>query len=601
MIFDKTEYLLYTNKLKNNEYSKSELILLVKCIKDRSLSTSDATLNLSEILLNKLYTLQKEIKVLNYALRIRYVAFMLKFNDRLRSYQELFNIQDVYITYLKSIPNNTVTKQLIEAVEFLIYTIDEILINRRDTWDDVLRLWSRGIVMTYPDYIENPFVWRTSAITKDKSVHFKEEFIEDLTLPVYQNYKPFMNKFKTGETIVSFKSSRGNIVVVPSPQSGKDYSNIKSFIDTAPVKVQQQFWKKVADIINNELKTVDKLWLSTYDHGVNYFHLRISYTDKLAKDDVKTSHPTEKKKVVLPRYSLDPRFTPYQVRSATVVFPSAIRIPPSSHTRLIDIINHKDIDWKSLSGNPAAIRMLEVNIDKVNWTSLSANPAAVHILNKNLKNVDWYEVSANPRAVPLLKKHFANISWGQLNKNKLAVRILTKNSKHINLHLLSSNECAIHILQKNLDRVDWRALSANPNAISILEKNLNKVDWSALSGNPNAVHILEKKENFKNIDWYELSRNPSAMRILEKNIHRVNWDGLSQNTNSKAIAMMLDDDLNNVNWNWLSGNPNAIGILMQYPYNIDTYMLSSNPGLFNFKPSRHTIDNFIKLEKGRSY
>jgi hypothetical protein len=49
-----------------------------------------------------------------------------------------------------------------------------------------------------------------------------------------------------------------------------------------------------------------------------------------------------------------------------------------------------------LSGNPAAISILEKNIDKVNWVKLSINPGAIDILEKNQDKIDWVQLSQNP-------------------------------------------------------------------------------------------------------------------------------------------------------------------------------------------------------------
>ena len=49
-----------------------------------------------------------------------------------------------------------------------------------------------------------------------------------------------------------------------------------------------------------------------------------------------------------------------------------------------------------LSGNPAAISILEKNIDKVVWIRLSANPEAIHILEKNQDKIEWASLSQNP-------------------------------------------------------------------------------------------------------------------------------------------------------------------------------------------------------------
>ena len=48
----------------------------------------------------------------------------------------------------------------------------------------------------------------------------------------------------------------------------------------------------------------------------------------------------------------------------------------------------KELSWVGLSQNPAAIHLLEENLDKVSWSSLSRNPAAIHILEQNLDKVN---------------------------------------------------------------------------------------------------------------------------------------------------------------------------------------------------------------------
>ena len=55
-----------------------------------------------------------------------------------------------------------------------------------------------------------------------------------------------------------------------------------------------------------------------------------------------------------------------------------------------------DTCWKYLSANPAAIELLETNIDKIFWINLSRNPAAIHLLEANQHKIDWYNFSKNP-------------------------------------------------------------------------------------------------------------------------------------------------------------------------------------------------------------
>ena len=55
-----------------------------------------------------------------------------------------------------------------------------------------------------------------------------------------------------------------------------------------------------------------------------------------------------------------------------------------------------DCCWYHLSENPAAINILEENIEKVCWTTLSANSKAIHLLEKCPDKIDWSLLSSNP-------------------------------------------------------------------------------------------------------------------------------------------------------------------------------------------------------------
>ena len=52
--------------------------------------------------------------------------------------------------------------------------------------------------------------------------------------------------------------------------------------------------------------------------------------------------------------------------------------------KLRDWIPFEKLDWERLSINPAAINLLENNLDKVNWYNLEANPAAIHLIKVNI-------------------------------------------------------------------------------------------------------------------------------------------------------------------------------------------------------------------------
>jgi hypothetical protein len=109
-------------------------------------------------------------------------------------------------------------------------------------------------------------------------------------------------------------------------------------------------------------------------------------------------------------------------------------------TKLLDWIPMDNIDW-NLSLNPAAIHLLEKNLNKIiNRKYLSSNPAAIHILEKNPDKIYWDMLSKNPAAIHLLEKNPYKIYWG----------------------MLSLNPAAIHLLEKNLGKINWSCLSLNP-------------------------------------------------------------------------------------------------------------------------------------------
>ena len=82
-------------------------------------------------------------------------------------------------------------------------------------------------------------------------------------------------------------------------------------------------------------------------------------------------------------------------------------------------IQDKYIDWVYLSENPAAIHLLEPNLDKVSWDLLSQNPAAIHLLEANPEKIVWYNLSQNPApgAIKLLAANPEKIDWYNLSRN----------------------------------------------------------------------------------------------------------------------------------------------------------------------------------------
>ena len=71
--------------------------------------------------------------------------------------------------------------------------------------------------------------------------------------------------------------------------------------------------------------------------------------------------------------------------------------------------NPDQIDWESLSSNPAAIQILEDNPHLIEWSALSSNPAAIHLLEANPDQIDWFILNENPAAIDLLEANLDKI------------------------------------------------------------------------------------------------------------------------------------------------------------------------------------------------
>jgi hypothetical protein len=92
--------------------------------------------------------------------------------------------------------------------------------------------------------------------------------------------------------------------------------------------------------------------------------------------------------------------------------------------------------------------------------------------------IDWKWLSGNLNAIKILEK----------NPDAALIDLHSKSIKRPQSHII---EFTKQILL-GADKINKYMLSRNPNGISILEKNLNKIYWIWLSENSNAIHLLEK-------------------------------------------------------------------------------------------------------------
>jgi hypothetical protein len=276
--------------------------------------------------------------------------------------------------------------------------------------------------------------------------------------------------------------------------------------------------------------------------------------------------------------------------------------------KLIDGIPEYKLFGSSISKNPNALYYLIDNGLPINyfWLSYNTNPIAMGLLEEEMKvnpavHLDWKALSRNPEAMKILKANRDKISWGflSLNTNPKAMKLLEEeikvNPAHINFESLAENERpeAMKIIEDNLliensiyttnwNRF-WEILSRNPKAIKILRANRKKIDWCSLCGNQSteAIKLLEEEMATKPdiINWIILSGNPNerAFAILEANPKKINLRRLSSNTNPKAIEllekrMVFENNLSEatydsistsdkIDWNLVSKNINAIELL----------------------------------------
>jgi len=207
--------------------------------------------------------------------------------------------------------------------------------------------------------------------------------------------------------------------------------------------------------------------------------------------------------------------------------------------------NLDKVDWSYLSMNPEAVDMLERHQDKIDWNELSGNPnpKAIQLLENYVKNHPerpeysrevWDILSGNPAAIHILEANPSKIDWHWFSENPKGIRLIEENLDKVNWFELSMNPEAIRIMEKNLDKVRWTTAvwNRNPEIIRFLEQHLDKINlenWSDLNFHPDAIPLLEK--NPDKIDFSNLSENENALHILEKNRDKIDWNALSMNPN----------------------------------------------------------------------
>ncbi|WNE40244.1 MAG: hypothetical protein GBAus27B_000311 [Mycoplasmataceae bacterium] len=123
--------------------------------------------------------------------------------------------------------------------------------------------------------------------TIDKEFEFaliKSESLDSIT----QDYHSFQKYFDKDKQATGFSSLSGDTLIVPAPLKDKNdqiisnYKNLKEFVKTAPLSQKIEFWKTIAEKLEENLakNETSSKWLSTSGLGVSYLHVRIDSRPK---------------------------------------------------------------------------------------------------------------------------------------------------------------------------------------------------------------------------------------------------------------------------------------------------------------------------------
>lgn len=164
----------------------------------------------------------------------------------------------------------------------------------------------------------------------------------------------------------------------------------------------------------------------------------------------------------------------------------------------INDINLKyKLDWKLISENCKNINFLEKNYKYINWSKISSNIEAILLIENRLKfennlsiekynelfyndKINWKRLTKNKNAIKILIKNIDKIYWDDLALNENAIDLLN-----------------IYIKQnKNINKIFWENLALNFNAIYLLKiyikknKNISYKFWENLSLNPTIFEYI---------------------------------------------------------------------------------------------------------------
>ena len=150
-------------------------------------------------------------------------------------------------------------------------------------WKEQLDNWLKEKYFKYPKDIKENFLWNTSVIEDINISEFKQKFKIDDTLPIKQDYSPYIKYIKNPKNKYAtyfYNPSKDTLLVIPLPYKNNNYATLKYFCDNAPKIQQKKFWILVSKLIYKLIKKHTKIYVSSHGFGVHYFHLRISIKPK---------------------------------------------------------------------------------------------------------------------------------------------------------------------------------------------------------------------------------------------------------------------------------------------------------------------------------
>lgn len=271
-----------------------------------------------------------------------------------------------------------------------------------------------------------------------------------------------------------------------------------------------------------------------------------------------------------------------------------------TESAVIDLLSERNKFEKNLSKEEYDRLQLPY---KINWKLLSANPNAIKILkeeydnNPNSDKLVWSALCSNPKAIGILIEEYEKypnsnkLVWSALcsNTNPKIVKLLEKELKifpeNIDMNALAGNKTAevIKFLKNNFDLKNyenfdfWHILFGNSNSENLeiiktvlpIKSHLPESSLSRYGSREIIAFLREECNNFR-ISWSDLASNPlpEAIALFKENLLKSKFKitgvickSLSENTNPEVITLLENEfiknpDNPNILWRTLSSNTN---------------------------------------------